>query len=117
MQCDLLGLNKISLTSANKEQNANITRRAAQNCARRIISSAYAKQPKYTCPVKQPILSFSKPVKRLLIYILNKKGNKIAPCLSPFSDKNDSDIQPFQRTHRDNWEYNKSRTLAKYISN
>ena len=108
MQYDLLGLNKISLPSANKEQKANITRRAAKDGARRTISSAYAKQPKYTCPIKQPTISFSKPFKRSLIYILNKEGDKIPPCLSSISDKNDSDIQLFQKTHRDNWEYNKN---------
>ena len=31
MQCDLLELNKISLTLTNKEQKANITRRAAMS--------------------------------------------------------------------------------------
>ena len=94
MQCDLLGLNGISLTSANKEQKANITRRAAKDGARRIILSAYAKQPKYTCPIKQPTLRLSKPIKRSLMYILNKKGDKIPPFLSPLNDKNDSDMQP-----------------------
>ena len=46
MQCDLLRLNRISLTSANIKQTANITHRAAKDSARRIISSAYVKQPK-----------------------------------------------------------------------
>ena len=57
-------------------------------------------------------LSFSRPVKRSLIYILNKKGDKIPSCLSSFSDKNDSNIRPFQRIHRDNSEYNKNKTLT-----
>ena len=105
MQCDLLGLNRISLTCTNKEQKAKITCRAAKDGARRIIPSTFAKQPNYSSPIKQPTLSFSKSFKRSLIYILNKKGDKIPPCLSPFSDKNNSDIQPFQRTHSDNCEY------------
>ena len=67
----------------------------SDGCAHNPVSSAYRRFDSWRHPMLTPILSTSATRITLSVYRLNRCGDKIQPCPTPFLMANSSECEPF----------------------
>ena len=99
MQTDLSGLNSTSTRRAYRSHSRIMVTKPALVGANSTMSSAYAKTLATHAPTRHPTLNVRRQHNIESIYTLNRSGDRIPPCRTPFAIVKFSDIWPSHLTH------------------